>query len=141
MMNHFDLEVEAERLRHGRIWDRTGHNTKILAKEPRLRVLLTVLRSGEKFHERAVEDRISAHAVSGKLKLQVAGRSYPLPAGHLAVIEPGVEFVAEAVEDSAFLLSISWSGLPVPPPPQEPARPKVATSPFAVSPTRPWKRL
>jgi len=142
MLSHFDLKAEVERMRHGRIWDRTGHSSKTIAKEPRLRVLLNVLRGGEKFHERTLEDRVTVHAVSGRLRLQVAGRSYPLPSGHLAVIEPGAEFVAEALEDSSFLLSISWSGLPVPPQaPQPPREARAPAHPFAFSPTRPWKRL
>lgn len=140
MMTQFDLQAEVQRLRHGRIWDRTGHNTKVLAKEPRLRVLLTALRAGEKFHERTLEDRVTIQAVSGRLKLQVAGRGYPIQAGHIAVVEPGAEFFAEAIEDSAFLLSISWSGLPVPPPPPQ-RETRAVVGGFAFSPTRPWKRI
>lgn len=135
--NHYDLAAEIAKMRHGRDWERTGHNAKTLSKEPHLRIVLTALRQGETVREQMIEERISIQTVTGKMRLHLPGKTFNLPPQHLIVVEPGVKYTLEALEDSAYLLSVSWSGVLVAP---EPA-PKIETTEYAVSPTRPWKRL
>ncbi|MBI3547492.1 MAG: AraC family ligand binding domain-containing protein [Elusimicrobia bacterium] len=140
----FDLAAETARLKHGDAWLRTGHNAKVLAKHPHLRVLLTVLKVGTRIPRHRVEERISIQTVVGKLRFHLPARTLDLASGHLLVIEPGVQHDMEAVSDCAFLLSISW---PKDPLPLEPERPEARVSDThafrapPASPTRPWKLL
>jgi len=46
--------------------------------------------------------------VRGHLKIRAAGREFDVPQGHMLVLDRGVRHDVEALEDSAFLLTIAW---------------------------------
>ena len=103
----FDLNEEIKRLREEDAWQ-AGRNSKTLVKHPDFRVVLTVLKSGTRLQEHKAAGRISVQAVAGRIRMHVQDEVFDLPAGHLLVLERALPHDVEALEDSAFLLTIAW---------------------------------
>jgi quercetin dioxygenase-like cupin family protein len=106
----FDLAQRAEQLRREPAWERGGRNAITLAKEGDLRVVLTVLRAGSRLREHAVEGPFTIQTISGRVRLQLPDRgpeqAIELSAGQLAAVARGLAHDVEALEESAFLLTI-----------------------------------
>jgi quercetin dioxygenase-like cupin family protein len=103
----FDLNTEIERLRSENAWQ-AGRNSKTLVKHPDFRVVLTVLKCNTRLHEHKAAGRISVQAVAGHIRMNVQDQVFDLPAGHLLALERALPHDVEALEDSAFLLTIAW---------------------------------
>jgi quercetin dioxygenase-like cupin family protein len=103
----FDLNAEIARLRSENAWQ-GGRNSKTLVKHPDFRVVLTVLKSNARLHEHKAAGRISVQAIVGHIRMQVQEKAIDLPAGHMLALERGLPHDVEALEDSAFLLTIAW---------------------------------
>ena len=103
----FDLKAEIEGLRGEGGWQ-AGRDSKTLVKHPDFRVVLTVLKSNARLHEHKAAGRISVQAVAGHIRMHVQGKVFDLPAGHLLALERALPHDVEALEDSAFLLTIAW---------------------------------
>jgi quercetin dioxygenase-like cupin family protein len=56
------------------------------------------------------EGRISIHMLSGHLRLNASGRTFDLRPGSLVALDQGNAHDIEALEESAFLLTIAWRG-------------------------------
>lgn len=110
-MSTFDLAGEVARLWAGDA-ARGGRASAVLVKEPDLRVVLMVVKGGAHVPEHKASGRLAVQTVQGHVRLEVAreaGReSVDMPAGRVLVLEPGVPHDVEALEDSAFLLTIAW---------------------------------
>lgn len=54
------------------------------------------------------DESISILALTGKLRLHLPEQAVELPAGGLLTLERALPHDVEALEDSSFLLTISW---------------------------------
>lgn len=88
----------------------SGRRSEILVKTPTLRVILVTMTAGTEPHEHAVEGPITIQILRGRFELDVEGTGSELGAGDFAVLEGGVRHTVRAIEDGAFLLTISWLG-------------------------------
>jgi quercetin dioxygenase-like cupin family protein len=77
-------------------------------KNEDLRIVLTALKAQSRIPEHQTEGRISIHTVAGHLKVRAQGRTFDLPAGRLLALDHRLPHDVEALEDSAFLLTIAW---------------------------------
>lgn len=107
----FDLKAEVDRLHAEHTWS-TGRNARTLVKYETFRVVLTALRSGVRIAEHRTEGRISIQVVHGHLRLNAAGRTFDLRSGGLVSLDHSEPHDLEAIEDSAFLLTMAWPGRP-----------------------------
>ena len=105
----FDLPAEIDRLRAEKTWT-TGQNAKTLLKYDDFRVVLTALQAKARMPEHKTEGRISVHVLSGHIHLRAAGRTFSLRPGSLLALDHGVPHSVQALEESAFLLTIAWPG-------------------------------
>lgn len=103
-----DLSAELARLRDEEPWQRSGRHTRTLIKDADLRVILIALQPGARLEEHHAPGRITIHALDGRLRVGVAGQTIELPAGHIVTIGPAIRHEVEALEESAFLLTIAW---------------------------------
>jgi quercetin dioxygenase-like cupin family protein len=106
----FDMTDELERLRGEPAWERFDRNAKTLVKEDSFRVVLTTLKPGATLDEHRVTARVMVQTVQGHLRLHLSEPDavvLDLPAGHLAVLWPGITHLVEAVVESAFLLTVA----------------------------------
>jgi quercetin dioxygenase-like cupin family protein len=105
----FDLTREVEQLHREPGWT-SGRNAKTLAKYDDFRVVLTVLKTGVRIPGHETEGRISIQAFAGHVQVRAEGRTFDLPSGRLLALDRGVRHDVEALEESAFLLTIAWPG-------------------------------
>jgi quercetin dioxygenase-like cupin family protein len=103
----FDLQPQIELLRNEETY-KHGRNSKTLAKYSDFRVLLVVIKAGVRIQEHTAAGRISVQAVAGHIRMHVRGSVIDLPAGRLLVIDRDIPHDVEAIDDSAFLLTIAW---------------------------------
>lgn len=103
----FDLKAEIERLRGENAWQ-GGRDSKTLVKRTDFRIVLTVLQSGARLHEHKAAGPISVQVIAGHIRMHVGGKIFDLPAGNLLALERALPHDVEALEDSAFLLTICW---------------------------------
>jgi quercetin dioxygenase-like cupin family protein len=102
----FDLSAEVHQLHSELAWS-TGHNARTLVQYEDFRLVLTALRANARIPEHKTDGRISLHVLSGHIHLKAAGRTFNLRAGGLVALDRGVLHHVEAMEDSAFLLTIA----------------------------------
>ena len=105
----FDLTAEIDRLHRESTWA-GGRNARTLVKFDDIRIVLSVLRAAMRIPEHTTEGRISVQVLSGRVRLNAAGRTFDLREGNLLALDQGSSHDVEALEDSAFLLTIAWSG-------------------------------
>lgn len=103
----FDLPAEIHRLQAETTWS-TGQNARTLVKYDDVRIVLTALQAKARIPEHKAEGRISIHVLSGHLQVRASGRTFSLRPGGLLALDRGVPHDVEALEESAFLLTIAW---------------------------------
>ncbi len=103
----FNLNEYIERLQHEKNW-LAGRNSQTIVKYPDFRIVLTILRAGSRLHEHHAAGSISVQTVRGHIRMHAGDRSVDLPAGHVIALDRAVAHDVEAVEESAFLLTIAW---------------------------------
>ena len=104
----FDLPAEIHRLHAEETWN-TGQNARTLIKYDDLRIVLMTLQANVRVPEHKTDGRISIHVLSGHVQIKAAGRTFSLRLGGLLALDHGVLHDVEALEESAFLLTIAWA--------------------------------
>ena len=104
-----DLMREVHQLHEEASWH-TGHNARTLLKYDDLRVVLIALKANMRIPEHKAEGRISVHMLSGHIRLKASSRTFDLHVGNFLALDQGSPHDVEALEDSAFLLTIAWPG-------------------------------
>jgi quercetin dioxygenase-like cupin family protein len=103
------LASEIEQLHRDESWlQPTGRSSKTLVKHPDLRIVLIAMKANTRMHEHTAAGRISVHSLYGHIRLHLPGRTVDLPAGRLLALDQCVPHDVEALENSAFLLTLSW---------------------------------
>lgn len=104
----FDLARENEQLSQEATWRQGDSNSKTLIKESDYRLVLTRLKRGARIHRHQTVARITIQTVVGCLRLQIGDEAVELPAGHVLALESDIPHDVEALEESAFLLTLVW---------------------------------
>jgi quercetin dioxygenase-like cupin family protein len=102
----FDLNAQIEQLKHQPAWQ-NGRNAKTIVKYPDFRIGLMLMKANTRIEEHHADGRISVHTIAGHIRMHVAGKDFDLPVGHLLALDHEVRHDVEALEDSAFLLTIA----------------------------------
>jgi quercetin dioxygenase-like cupin family protein len=108
----FDLTAELDALRHESSWQQGDRNAKTFLKESDLRVVLTVLKAGAVVKEHRVPGPATVQTLSGRISLRLPNQTVELPAGQLLALEGDLPHDVEAIEESAFLITIAWPAAP-----------------------------
>jgi quercetin dioxygenase-like cupin family protein len=105
----FDLARELEQL-YCEPRPTSSQNAKTLVKYDDLRIVLIALRADARIPGHQADGRISVHIIRGHIRLRALERTFDLRAGNLLALDQGLPHDVEALEDSAFLLTIAWPG-------------------------------
>lgn len=107
----FNLPEELRQLRQQDSWQcETGRSSKTLAKYQDFRIVLVLMKAGTLMNEHHADGRISIHVVEVKIRLHLSDQKIELSATELMVLDYGIRHDVEALQESAFLLTISWPG-------------------------------
>jgi quercetin dioxygenase-like cupin family protein len=90
-------------------WGR-GQNAKTLVKYDDFRVVLIALKARARLPGHQNKGRISIQTVAGHILVRAQGRTFDLPRGTLLALDENLPHDVEALEESAFLLTIAWPG-------------------------------
>ena len=101
-----DIARELQQLQSEAGWQ-SGHGAKTLVKYDDLRVVLIALKARSTIPEHHAEGQISIQSVVGHIRVRAQGRSFELRQGGLLALDHGVPHDVEAMEESAFLLTIA----------------------------------
>lgn len=104
----FDLAMETDQLRREDAWNTTSRNAKTLVKYADLRIVLIAMMAGTQMEGHKADGSISIQGLTGNLRLHLVDQTVELPAGRLLTLERGLLHDVKAMEDSSFLLTISW---------------------------------
>jgi len=108
---HFNLTDEVRRLREEDSWTRgSGRSSKTLAKYPDFRIVLVLMKPGSEMKEHHADARISIQTIQGKVRLQLPDKAVDLRGGELKCLESGIAHDVKELEESAFLITVSWPG-------------------------------
>ena len=100
---------ELEQL-HGEPEWNSGQNAKTLVKYEDFRVVLTALKARARLPGHQTRARISIQTVAGHILVRAEGRTFDLPTGTLLALDRDLPHDVEALEESAFLITIAWPG-------------------------------
>ncbi len=73
-----------------------------------LRVVRMALQAGMRVEEHQAEGRISVQTITGHSRMRTSGRTFGLPARSLLTLDRATVHDVEALEESAFMLTIAW---------------------------------
>jgi quercetin dioxygenase-like cupin family protein len=104
----FDPAALDGELRKEAAYQASGYTARTLVREPDLRVVLVVMKPGARMVDHQAERTATVHALSGRLRLHLPGKQVDLPAHGLLALEANLRHDVEALEQSAFLLTIGW---------------------------------
>ncbi len=104
----FDLDQEIKQLRGEPSWLRGDRNAKTLVKEAELRVVLTLMKIGARLPKQQTDARFTLQVLGGRLRLRLPDGTTELGRGQLLALDQDVAHEVEAVEESAFLLTLAW---------------------------------
>src|SRR6266498_1539882 len=108
---HFKLAYELRELRNQDSWTRnSGRSSKTLAKYPDLHIVLVLMKANSQMSEHHVDARISIHLLQGRLRIMLPDQRVEIGDGELLALEYGIPHDVRALEESAFLITISWPG-------------------------------
>ena len=102
----FDLDREIEQLHREPEWE-SGQNARTLVKYDDFRIVLTALKAHVRIPAHHTEGRISISTLRGHIQMHASDRTFDLPVGSLLALDRDVSHDVEALEDSAFLLTIA----------------------------------
>ncbi len=111
----FDLNAELNALRRESAWQCNGHNARTLAKYPDMRIVLAVARRGMHIKTHEPNERIAIQVLRGHVRFDAADQVIDAHDGQLVTIDRAMAHEIQVVEESAFMLYVSW---PVTPPMQ-----------------------
>ena len=103
----FDLAGEIASLQQEESWRRGDRNARTLVEEPGLRVVLTVLKAGARIREHRTDRPVAIQTLKGYVRVESPEETIDLLVGRLMTLQPGVPHDLEAIELSAFLLTLA----------------------------------
>jgi len=104
------IEEELERLKKEPEWASGDRNSVTLVKTPNLSIVLVALRKGAAMCGHEVEGPITLFVVSGAVRFGIGKEEQIVKSNGLLSLDKKIPHDVEALEDSAFLLTIQQPG-------------------------------
>lgn len=103
----FDLQQKIADAEGKKPWP-IGIHSMTLIKKHDFRVVLILMESGAKMDEHHADGTISVQVIKGQIRLRAQKEAHTMRAGNLLMLGASIRHAVEAMEDSAFLLTIGW---------------------------------
>jgi quercetin dioxygenase-like cupin family protein len=102
----FNLVTETEKLRNEPGGTKKRHRQITLFRGGGMSLVLFDFDAGGGLSDHATDGFVTVHVLDGEARMTTAGHEYPMPAGSLLVLTPGVKHDIVAVTPSRVLLSV-----------------------------------
>jgi len=106
-LNQVDLSREIARLQSEASSEESGRKSTMLLKHPEFRIVLITMRAGSRWEDHKTSARICLHVLRGDIRFRTANGQFDLRHGQLLTLAPSVVHSVDALEESAFLLTLS----------------------------------
>jgi quercetin dioxygenase-like cupin family protein len=103
----FDVLHEIAEAERQKPWA-SGIHSRTLFKKPDLRIVLISMEAAARLKEHHADGTSSLYILKGHVRYSTQGHMYELRTGNLFTLGASIPHSVEAVEESAFLLTISW---------------------------------
>lgn len=115
-MIQINIRDEIQKLKDASAWQQpAGRSSETIVKYEDFRIVLVVMKPGSHMDGHHADGPISVHGLEGKIRLHLQnGHTAELGSGDILALARGVTHDVEAIEESAFLLTISWPAEPPP---------------------------
>jgi len=101
-----DIQKELEELHRSPEWQ-GGLVRKVLIRYPDFQITLRAMKANTRIPEHHNPGRICVQTLRGHIRMHAGGRLFDLPEGKALVLDRAVTHYVEAVEESAFLLTVA----------------------------------
>jgi quercetin dioxygenase-like cupin family protein len=102
-----DLNSEIGSLHREEDWRIKGIARKALIRYSDFRLTLIAMKRATRIEEHHNPGRISVNSVAGHIRMRAGEQAFDLPNGRVLVLDRAVRHDVEALEDSAFLLTVA----------------------------------
>jgi quercetin dioxygenase-like cupin family protein len=104
----FDVAEEVRSLRHDLEFTSGGRAARTLAKTEGLRVTLVLIKKDFGLNPDAIAGGASLEVLNGRLRVHAGGEPWDVGSGELIVLADNLREPIEALEETAFLLTVAW---------------------------------
>lgn len=106
----FDLAEALRHLKAEDTWSQLHRNAITLLKNRDMRIVLMAAQRGVEMPSHVTQAAISVQVLEGQLELLTQSQTVTLPTGHMLTLQGGIVHRLLALEESAFLLTMSGIG-------------------------------
>jgi quercetin dioxygenase-like cupin family protein len=105
-MMAFAIAEEISKIKADQPPTNQGKRSAVLAKNEHVSIVLAVLARGEALQEHQTEGQITVTVVQGAIRFDALNERVRLNAGDLLTLRPGIRHSVEALQDSAFVITV-----------------------------------
>ena len=105
----FDFRHEIDELESTEFWKLEDRIAKTLLKEGNFRIVLTLMKAGAVLKEQKAEGNVSIHVLRGRIRFRLDHDTVEGEQRQMMTLKPGASHSVEALDEAAFLISISAS--------------------------------
>ena len=103
----FDLTREMKESERQKPWQ-MGHTARTLFKKEDFRMVLISMEKGSVLKEHHADGTISVQVLKGSIRFTAQGEAHTVQASSVVTLTASIKHEVEALEESAFLLTIAW---------------------------------
>ena len=106
-----NIDKEVEELRYSPEFE-SGIARKVLIRYPDFQITLRVMKANTRIPEHHNPGRICVQTIRGHMRMHADDKLFDLPQGKALVLDRAVTHDVEALEESAFLLTVAYPESP-----------------------------
>lgn len=106
--SEFNLARELDELHGEPEWESGGIARKVLIRYPDFQITLRAMKAATRIPDHHNPGRICVHTLRGHIRMHAEGKLFDLPQGKMLVLDRAITHDVEALEESAFLLTVAY---------------------------------
>ena len=95
-----------KKIKKEKAWDKNDRNAITVFKSDKLRIILVAMHKKAEMTTERPENIFSVQVISGKVKLDTAGKSFDVSEEDLLVLHPNINYKIVALRKSVFLMTV-----------------------------------
>jgi NADH:ubiquinone oxidoreductase subunit F (NADH-binding)/quercetin dioxygenase-like cupin family protein len=107
LWRYLDLQHEIDELKSSEFWKSSDRMAKTLVKQGTFTVVLTLMKAGTVLKEHKAEGNVSIHVLRGRIRVNVDQNTEEIEEGQMMVLNRDVRHSIKALDETAFLISIT----------------------------------